>query len=159
MPSFMRMLAIGPLGRFIARQESTMKVSLSIMRQIGHGKSIAAGGLPAGMMDWYIQLMNNTDTMHNELSVIQHAASWRGFRPENTFGAEFLSRIPHPTLFLWGEDDGFGGLDVAKKAVAAMPNAALQSFPDQGHLPWLDDPETNAHIVGEFLRNGKLNGS
>jgi pimeloyl-ACP methyl ester carboxylesterase len=158
MPFFMRMLAINPIGKFIASQQSTMASTTMVMRQIGHGKSIDAERIPSVMMDWYIQLMNDTDTMRNELKNIQHAGGWRGFRPEYTYGAELLGRIPHPTLFLWGEDDAFGGLDVAQRAVASMPNASLRSFPDQGHLPWLDDPDTNARLVCEFLRNGKAYG-
>jgi len=73
-PMFMRMLSIGPLGRGIARQEATAKQSRDIMRQIGHAKSIDQGRLD-DMVEWYVHLMNDTDTMQNEVQGIQHEVS------------------------------------------------------------------------------------
>ncbi len=156
LPPFMRLLAIGPVGRFMAGQKSTMSVSLSIMRQIGHGKTIDEGNLPPGMMDWYLALMNGTDTMQNELQAIQHIASWRGVRPAFSYDGDLMGSITTPTLFLWGEDDTFGGREVAEHAAASMPDASLASFPDQGHLPWLDDPVANARYVRTFLQTGQV---
>ena len=156
LPTFMRLLAIGPVGRFMAGQKSTMSVSLSILRQIGHGKTIDKDGLPPGMMDWYLVLMNETDTMRNELQAIQHIAGWRGVRPEFSYDGDLMGSIPTPTLFLWGEDDTFGGREIAQRAVRSMPDASLVMFPDQGHLPWLDDPAVHANYVREFLTTGKV---
>ena len=151
LPTFMRLLTIGPVGKFISRQKSTMSVSLSILRQIGHGKTIDVGSFPPGMMDWYLALMNETDTMQNELQAIQHVASWRGVRPGFSYDGDLMGDIPTPTLFLWGEADTFGGLDIARRATSSMSDATLISFPGQGHLPWLDDPVANARHVREFL--------
>ena len=156
LPTFMRLLTIGPVGRFMASQESTMPVSLSIMRQIGHGKTIDKDALPPGMMDWYLALMNQTDTMRNELQAIQHVANWRGVRPEYSYDGDLMRSIPTPTLFLWGEDDTFGGRGIARHAVNSMPDASLVMFPDQGHLPWLDDPVDHARYTREFLTTGQV---
>jgi 2-hydroxy-6-oxonona-2,4-dienedioate hydrolase len=69
-----------------------------------------------------------------------------------SLGEDLLGRITTPTCFLWGVDDPFGGIDVARKLVASMPAAELEMVPDAGHLPWLDDPVRAAEVVGSFLQ-------
>jgi pimeloyl-ACP methyl ester carboxylesterase len=54
-------------------------------------------------------------------------------------------------LYLWGEADPFGGVDLGRRMAAAQPDAAFRSFPRSGHLPWLDDVETHPALVGGFL--------
>ena len=107
-------------------------------------------------MDWYLALMNETDTMRNELQAIQHVAGWRGVRQEFSYDGDLMGHIPTPTLFLWGEDDTFGDREIARQAVRSMPNASLVMFPDQGHLPWLDDPADHACYTREFLTTGQV---
>ena len=76
-----------------------------------------------------------------------------GLDPTLVMTDETLGAVTTPTLFLWGEDDGFGGLDVAKRTTDPMPNVTLEMIPDAGHLPWLDFPaeigaRTRAFIDG-----------
>ena len=151
-PLFMRMLMVPPLGRMIARQRSTATVGRFILRQIGHGASLDAGRFPPVFLDWYLHLMNDTETMRNDVAVIQMLSTWRGPRSELIYGAEFLRRLRQPTLFLWGEADSFGGVEVGRRAAAAVPDATFKSFAASGHLPWLDDPETHARLVRDFLQ-------
>ena len=46
-------------------------------------------------------------------------------------------------------------LEMARRAAASMPDATLVTFPQQGHLPWLDDSQTHGRHVRQFLRNGR----
>ena len=72
------------------------------------------------------------------------------------YGPEFLRQIKPATLYLWGEADPFGGVEIGEKNAAAQPNAMLRSFPAAGHLPWLDDPATHAGMTRTFLRAEKM---
>ena len=62
-----------------------------------------------------------------------------------------LRQIQPATLYLWGEADPFGSVEIGKKCAAAQANAVLKTFPDSGHLPWLDDPDTHARLVTGFF--------
>jgi pimeloyl-ACP methyl ester carboxylesterase len=46
-----------------------------------------------------------------------------------------LRRIEIPTLLLWGEKDRMIPYANSADYVRALPNAALVSFPDLGHVP------------------------
>ena len=150
-PPFMRAMSLGLVRRIIGLLPPSQRASDSILRQIGHGKTLDAGGFPEPFNDWYDALGRYTDTMKNDGELIGLGSTLRGFIPEFTL-VGVLDRVPHPTLFLWGEDDGFGGEEVAKATVGMMPNAELRMFPDQGHLPWLDDPEVHGEATAAWLR-------
>ena len=83
--------------------------------------------------------------------MIGRAASLRGFSDELTLSAESIRSVQTPTLFLWGEDDAFGGRDVADHMVELMPNAELEMLPESGHLPWLDNPDGIGRKAASFL--------
>src|SRR3990172_4164897 len=139
-------------ARWAAPQRSPAPVGRFILRQTGHGASLDAGRFPPVFLDWYLHLMNDTETMRNDVAVIQMLSTWRGPRSELIYGAEFLRRLRQPTLFLWGEADSFGGVEGGRRAAAAVPDATFKSFAASGHLPWLDDPETRARLVRDFLQ-------
>lgn len=149
-PPFMRALSLKPVRRILGMLPFNQRVSDSILRQIGHGKTLDGGGFPQVFNDWYVALMVHTDTNRNEGELIGKGATLRGFVPEFTLVAT-LPRVATPTLFLWGADDGFGGEDVARDTVAAMPDAELEMIQDAGHLPWLDFPELIGRKTAAFL--------
>jgi len=148
---FMRLMMIKPLGKMIAKQTVTETSQEMNFRQLGHKKLISSEKFSPAHVDWGLSLMNDTDTMKNEIDVIQRASSWFGFRSELTHHSRFLKRVPQPMLFLWGENDPFGGVHVGLHACEDLPNATLKSFPDSGHLPWLDDPDTHTRLIRDFL--------
>ena len=84
--------------------------------------------------------------------MIYGAKAKEGFNPSYALGADTLQRVATPTHFLWGEDDAFGGEDVAHWVVDSMPTATLVMIPDSGHLPWLDDPESVGRETVRFLK-------
>lgn len=152
-PPFMRMLSVPRLNRLLTRM---MPVSVdsarNIYRQIGHGASIEGGQIPDIYFDWAHHLMADTDTMANELNMIEKALTWRGTRPELLFDRAELRRVSQQTLYIWGEDDTFGGAELARQTAAWTPEARLHLIPESGHLPWLDVPEEVSALAREFLR-------
>ena len=149
MPAFLRALARTWVRRIVQALPPTAAASRSVLRQIGHGATLDADGLPPGFIDWYVALQRHTDTMRNDGqaigSVIPAAAELR-------LTDDLLASIAVPTHFWWGEDDTFGGEAVARHLCATMPAATYQMVPAAGHLPWLDDPATAATVIGRFLR-------
>lgn len=150
-PQFMKALMVPGMRKLIAALPPSKKAQDSIMRQIGHGKSLDAGRLSSGVMEWYSALMQYTNTQRNEFDMIYGAKSKEGFNQDYALGEETLAHVTTPTHFLWGEDDGFGGEDVARWVIESMPNATLEMIPDSGHLPWLDDVGSIARETARFL--------
>jgi len=62
-----------------------------------------------------------------------------------------LPGITTPTLFLHGARDGAVAPDVARRAAARMPNAALHVFPGLGHLLQEEAPDQVAQDILRFL--------
>jgi len=150
-PPFMRLMSMGWFRRFTGLFPPSARVSDSILRQIGHGASLDAGRISQPFKDWYLDLQRYTDTMKNDGEMIGSAASLRGFDPAITLPEELLASVTVPTLFLWGEDDGFGGRDIAENVASLMPNAELVMLPESGHLPWLDFPDDIGRRTRAFL--------
>ena len=128
-PPFMRALSFKVVRTILGKLPYNQRVSDSILRQIGHGKTLDRGGFPEVFNDWYTALMVHTDTNRNEAEMIAKGTTFRGFVPEFTL-TPTLPAVETPTLFLWGADDGFGGEDVARATVALMPNAELEMIPE-----------------------------
>lgn len=152
-PPFMRMLSVPRLNRLLTRvMPATVDSARDLYRQIGHGASLDAGRIPDIYFNWSHHLTVDTDTMSNELNMIEKALTWRGTRPALLFDRSELRRISQPTLYIWGEDDTFGGAELARQTATWTPNARLQLIPASGHLPWLDAPEEVSALAREFLR-------
>jgi 2-hydroxy-6-oxonona-2,4-dienedioate hydrolase len=150
-PAFMRAIMMPGLGRLIGALPPNPTAARSIMRQIGHGASLDAGRFDDDFIDWYVALQRHTDTMANETAMISKRPQGPDLRPGPDDPDDVLARVTAPTHFLWGEDDTFGGADVARRLVATMPRASLEMVPDAGHLPWLDDPDHAATVVMTHL--------
>lgn len=150
-PKFMQMVRFGFLRWLLPRLPPTQRVNNDILRQIGHGASLDAGRIPPSFSEWYADMLRYTHTMKNDLAMIGGALAGDRFDPALTLDKAVLGAVRAPTLFLWGADDGFGGEEVARDVVSAMPNARLEMFAHSGHLPWLDDPRTMAAKSSAFL--------
>ncbi|MGI9610425.1 MAG: alpha/beta fold hydrolase, partial [Acidimicrobiia bacterium] len=150
-PPFMKMMSIGWFRRFTSLFPPNESIGDSILRQIGHGASLDKGRLPQNFKDWYLDLQRYTDTMENDGDMIGTVLSWRGDDGSLTIPDELFASVSAPTLYLWGEDDGFGGRDVAEHVVDLMPDAELEMIPESGHLPWLDFPDQIGERARAFL--------
>lgn len=147
----LRILAAGPVGRFIARQEATEAALGRTFRQLGHGRLVGSGWPSGPDLAWGLSMMNDTSTMRNEVALIQSVATWRGFRPGRLVPAEVLGRVAAPTLWLWGGADPFGSVELGRTWAGRMPSATIDVLEGSGHLPWLDDPSWHARRIGDFL--------
>jgi 2-hydroxy-6-oxonona-2,4-dienedioate hydrolase len=147
-PPFMRLLTKGWIRRIVNALPPSERANRSIMRQIGHGKSLDANRIPSAFFDWYLALQRHTDTMRNDGDLIAQVVPQRA---TCTLPDDLLARVEVPTLFLWGADDTFGGEDVARHLVGRLPQAELTMVQDAGHLPWLDDPQAAAAATMSFL--------
>lgn len=151
-PPFMRAAAVAPLRRLITALPSNERSARSVLGQIGHAKSVAAGRFTPEFMGWYLSLQRDTNTMRNELPMVGSLMSAGGaVRPALALSGDLLRSVGTRALFYWGLDDPFGGAGIARTTAAALPNAALELVGDAGHLPWLDDPASAARAVASFL--------
>ena len=64
-----------------------------------------------------------------------------------------LPKLSMPTLLIWGDKDSFGPPSLAKEMAQSMPQGRAEVVPDAGHLAWLDQPETVADLITNFLRS------
>lgn len=123
-----------------------------MLRNIGLGQALETGRITQEMLDWFLSLLRDTDTMRNEVKArprIIHPI--RGMNREVLLPASLQSSIATPLFFLWGEQDPFGGAEIARSFVNHFPNAELQLMPGAGHAVWMDDAELAAETVRTFL--------
>jgi pimeloyl-ACP methyl ester carboxylesterase len=104
------------------------------------------------MVDWYLALLRDTDTMRNELSAGPRFPL-RAMDDRLLLPASLLAGIHTPVRFLWGEEDPFGGADIAQQFVELLPDAELELLPGAGHAVWIDDPDHAATTTNRFLRH------
>ena len=121
-----------------------------MLRRIGLRSAVDSGRFTPTMVDWYVALLRDTDTMRNDLRggprFPLRAMDDRALLPQR-----LLEQIRTPMLFLWGEEDPFGGPEVARQLVGSLPNAELELWPGAGHAPWIDDPERAATTTRAFF--------
>ncbi len=154
-PPFMRAAAIPPLRTLITSLPPNERMALSMLRQIGHGKSVDSGRFTPAFLEWYLSLQRDTATMRNDMRLIGSLVTVRGsVHPELALSHDLLRRVDVPTYFYWGADDPFGGADVAETIAETMVNAQLDMVADAGHLPWLDDPSAAGLAIRSFLQPG-----
>lgn len=158
LPQFMKGLMTPVVHKIIPLLPPSRNMQTNIMRQIGHGKSIDAGKMPANIADWYFALTKYTETMKQDGEMIFSIRAKNGFDQSVALAADTLAKVTVPTHFLWGFDDAFGGEGVARWVVESMPSATLDMIHDSGHLPWLDEPqyvgqETTRFLVGDRERS------
>jgi pimeloyl-ACP methyl ester carboxylesterase len=82
-----------------------------------------------------------------------HSAAMRATSATN---GDFLVRdrlgeITAPTLVLVGRHDFICSPVQARAIQAGIPGAQLIEFEHSGHLPWLEEPESFAHAVRQFV--------
>lgn len=84
------------------------------------------------------------------LSLMESVLTVSGPAPRYACDADQLRQLQQPVLYVWGDNDPFGSVEVAREAVSITPNAELREVPG-GHLPWWDHPAACAHLVRAFL--------
>ncbi|HUY48747.1 MAG TPA: alpha/beta fold hydrolase [Streptosporangiaceae bacterium] len=67
-----------------------------------------------------------------------------------------LHRLAAPVLVVWGAQDRLLPVEYAHRWVAALGTARLEIIDEAGHLPAVEQPDTFAALVREFLSLGAL---
>jgi 2-hydroxy-6-oxonona-2,4-dienedioate hydrolase len=148
----MRLSALPGMRAMTAKMPVTRTMVKALLRQIGLKRAIDTGTFTEEMIDWYLSVQRDTDTMANDLhSSPKIITSLRGLNERMLHTDEILARVTMPTLFLWGDEDPNGGELVAKKFVARVPNAQLEVIPQAGHAPWIDELDLCAERTRAFL--------
>ncbi|HYF61135.1 MAG TPA: alpha/beta hydrolase [Burkholderiaceae bacterium] len=73
-------------------------------------------------------------------------------------GWERLTELRVPTLILWGAQDEWVPPSNAERFDRDIPDSELRIYPDLGHLPMEEDPDTTARDVLRFLRERARSG-
>jgi 2-hydroxy-6-oxonona-2,4-dienedioate hydrolase len=150
-PFFMRLIGVPGINRVIAplMQPNDVDSALDFLTTQGSSQEdidrmprVAAA---AAYHFW--QLPTYLDTWK---TLIQSVLSITGVRAKYQLNADQLRRVQQPVQFVWGENDVFGDLDVARQVTQIMPKAKLHEM-ETGHLPFLDQPEETGRVIGEFL--------
>jgi pimeloyl-ACP methyl ester carboxylesterase len=63
----------------------------------------------------------------------------------------FLPRVANPTLIVWGYQDRLVPVECGEQYRRLLPNATLTVLERCGHVPPLEQPETFARLVLDFL--------
>jgi pimeloyl-ACP methyl ester carboxylesterase len=72
-------------------------------------------------------------------------------RSECVFTDAQLKALTVPTLFVWGDHEPYGPVDVARRAAALMPEARVEVIAGGWHHPWLADAPATARALRDFL--------
>lgn len=152
-PPIIRLIA-SPLGALMVRLPAKPGRERSILREIGHRDSLAAGRMDE-FISWRVVLARDTDSLRNERAMMRAVLSWRrgAYRPGLTFEDEELAAIRQPVLHVYGTGDPVGTVDTWRKFKDLLPKGELRLVDGGGHLVWFDDPSGVARDVKAFLRH------
>lgn len=151
-PAIMRVASIPALGRMLTAIPVNERAVRSMFRHIGLRQALDAGRVPQEAIDCYLALLRYTNTMRNELAVSRRIMTpLKGLDDRIVLRSQVLATIETPICFLWGDEDPFGGADIAREFVKHIPNAELELLPGAGHAVWIDDPDYAAKTTSSFL--------
>lgn len=151
-PGFFSLLRTPVVGRLLLSLPPTAGAVRTSLRQMGHGRSLAGGRIPAPMLDWVRAWQRDTGTMANDAAMIVACGTRRrGFDPALDLDDAALAAVTAPTLVVAGTDDPVGGEAVCRDLARRLPDARVEVLAGAGHLPWLDDPDGVAGLVSSFL--------
>lgn len=84
------------------------------------------------------------------VSLSQSAIRLRGAVPEAALTPDDLRAVQAPVSLLWGRNDPFGTVEQGRDGAKYFSNAEF-TVVGEGHLPWLDDPDTSGDVLRVFL--------
>jgi pimeloyl-ACP methyl ester carboxylesterase len=151
-PVVMRLGSGRAVGRLMAAMPVNERAVRMIFRGIGLRQALEAGRIPQEVLDCFLSLLRDTDTMRNDTrSLPRIMTPLRGMNSSILLPTSLLAKIETPIYWLWGDEDPFGGADVASQFVAQLPKAELELMPGAGHAVWIDDPDHAAKTTRTFL--------
>ena len=150
-PFFMRLVGVPGINRFIApqMQPKSIETTLDGLRFQGSSQE-DIDRMPRATANAAYHMYQLPTYLETWKSLIGTVATIGGANPQYKLDAEDLELITQPLQFIWGANDVFGNLDVARQATNIIPNALLHEM-QTGHLPFLDQPEETGTVIREFL--------
>lgn len=150
-PFFMRLLGVPVLQNLVAPQMQPQDVGSALEGLRFQGsRQEDIDRLPPEMVNAAYCFFNLPTYLPTWKTLVSSVATVRGARPRYRLEAEALRTVQCPVQFIWGDNDPFGGLDVARRAAEMMPDARLHEM-RAGHLPFLDRPEETGLVIRAFL--------
>ena len=150
-PFVMRLLGVPGLGRLLAPslQPRRLDKALDGLRLQGTRPEVidAAPAVLAETAYRFFHLPTYVDTWR---TLVAATTTLRGAEPAYRLGADQLERVQQPVLLIWGDQDPFGALTVAREAAASLPDARLEVVA-AGHLPFVDNPAACGSSIRAFL--------
>ncbi len=86
--------------------------------------------------------------VHTMLANVSDLGGWR----RELLLREAMTKLPVPTLFVWGDDDNFAPPSSGEMLARRMPDARTVRVAETGHLAHLDAPAPVAHEVRQFVQ-------
>lgn len=154
-PFFMRLLGVPGVNRLIApvMQPKSSDKALDGLRTQGSSQE-DIDHMAEVLAEAAYRFFNLPTYLETWKTLIAAVATLTGGNAKYQLRAEQLQRVQQPVKFLWGENDPFGDLDVARQAAHSIPNARLIEM-QTGHLPFMERPQECVPVIDEFLENGK----
>jgi pimeloyl-ACP methyl ester carboxylesterase len=146
-PGPMRLLSVPYLNRLLL---STQPANEKGARQMWTMMRADLAALPREFIAATAAVLRVPSTAVGWRTLLENSLRLIGPLPYN-FSEVELRLVRQRTLFVWGTRDPFGAPAVGRRAAALMPDARIEVL-EQGHLPWLDDPEPAGRLVSEHLR-------
>ena len=150
-PLVMRITGVPALAWLMTHVPPNERMVRMMFRSIGLRQALDAGRISQELIDAYVALLRDTDTMRNEIKAGPRIIKLRGMNNSVLLPKSLLMKIRTPVYFLWGQGDPFGGEDIAREFVKAVPNCELEIMPGAGHAVWLDDPVGAAKTTARWL--------
>jgi pimeloyl-ACP methyl ester carboxylesterase len=76
--------------------------------------------------------------------------AWKPYMYSQTL-PHLLQTMPAPTLVVWGADDKVVPQSAGKRYVEVLPNAKLEVVKSCGHCIDMEQPETLAKLITNFI--------
>jgi len=151
-PRPMRLLSIPLLNRalFPVTTPGTIEQARKGLSMVGCSAETRQS-LPDVFLETMVHMFNLPVRRAAWLSLMRTALRPRGANPSYQLQPDDLSRIEHPVLFIWGDNDVFGSVETGRRAESVMQNATLQVVRGS-HIPWLDNPDECALLTNRYLR-------
>lgn len=150
-PFMIRLMSIPMLNRQLVNfmVPKNPGVALEFMKIMGSSEEVIKAQPPLANEAAYIfaQVPTYRDAWYTLLEAVYTLV---GTKARYQFGEESLARIETPVLLIWGNNDPVVHLNVAHKVAKIIPKARLCEV-SSGHLPYMDQPETCARLIQEFL--------
>jgi 2-hydroxymuconate-semialdehyde hydrolase len=143
----LRILAVPGLGKFLLSRMDR-KAAYRAERSIFRDRALVTDE----RVDFALQVLARPGYAATFLATAKSLGGLRGVAPQwRTALLGEVTKLPRPTLVVWGERDLIlpaAHLEAARKV---LPDARFHLFPDTGHMPQIERPGEFAELALDFL--------